>query len=1194
MPLEHPTTALPPTEDSAARALDAYLAAVEAGTAPPREQFLERHPQLADDLDACLAALRFIGRAAEAPRALAAGAAADPLPEAPPGQLGDYRLVREVGRGGMGVVYEAQQLSLRRRVALKLLPFAGALDARQLQRFKNEAQAAAYLQHPNIVPVYYVGCERGIHFYAMQFIDGQTLAQIIADLRLPIADLKQKWATDSPPKPGEATGPYTPEPTTESANGNGPPPIPFPTTTRGAISTEHSNNKAAFFRTVAELGIQAAEALEHAHQLGVIHRDIKPGNLLIDHSPLTAHHAPRLWVTDFGLAHMQTEASLTLSGDLLGTLKYMSPEQALAQRVIIDHRTDIYSLGATLYELLTLRPVFGGVDRQEILRRIAFEEPAAPRRLDRAIPAELETIVLKALEKNPADRYATATALAEDLRRFLDGKPIRAKRPTPIQWIKKWAHRHRAILTAAVASALVVLMFSIIYVTAAYNSEKHQRQEADQQKKHALNAKAEAETQRRKAERLLYDANMQLARTSLEAGNAYDMALELLETYRPQANSLDMRGWEWYFLQTLCRQNIFRTFPLIRNRATVWSPDLKRLACAWNSDGTIDVLDIANGQKQSTIRTINPRLQGVVWSPDGQLLATWETEGNVRVWNAATGKEQSRLDGNYKSVSNVAFSPDGRYLAANASPDDRAGDLVVWNLANRTKTFTVPESCYCLAWSSDGKYLASSGERPSGRTKWESGIKIWETGQWKEIMTLPIRRCPVKMAWSPKGYLLAWPGEHDMGRVWNITTRKEIGTFRGAYDVAWSPDGEKLVTGTFDKHYTKVLDARSGKELVALAGHNGLVNHVAWSRDGTRLASSGGGSIIIWNVKEELRSQKILEKSEGSEHVAWSPDGTKLAIGKRNGKIQIWPNSAPTNGVTLLPGHESLERVLAWELSWNPTGNILASSAEGLVKKGPPPLGPVVEPPSHRSEFKRWDVETGKPIASSDNGLNLASPKFGRKAAWSPDGRWLARLENPQTLLILESSSRPRQIKRLQADQMGDFGSVFWSANSRLLLVRKGGGLLLLKAESWAPLGTMDLRGIGGDTEKIVVSPEASKLAFDVQPHNARGYGGPAREIRIWDIAARKIAITLRGHLSGLASLAWHPDGQRLASASADGTIRIWDTTTGQEVFRLHEDAAFLAWSPGGRQLASVERAEPKRVKIWDASLGYTLPSWQP
>ena len=434
-----------------AELVERLTARLHAGESVDLDAICANDPKYADRLRQLLPALEVLADLGRSAGHEAAPSGPDQLAEL--GVLGDYRIVREVGRGGMGVVYEARQLSLNRRVALKVLPFAAALDPRQLQRFHNEAQAAAGLHHTHIVPVFAVGVERGVHYYAMQFIEGRPLSEVIRALR-PL-DLRQPSEQATPDK-----APSEP-PTVPLSSGSSPTGLPF-------------------FQAVARLGIQAAEALEYAHALGVVHRDIKPANLLLD-------ARGEVWVTDFGLARIQAEAglTLTLSGDVLGTLRYMSPEQALGRRGLVDHRSDIYSLGVTLYELLTLQPAVGGSDRQEILRRIAFEEPPPPRRIKPEVPRELETILLKAIAKEPESRYATAQELAEDLERFLEHKPIRAKRPTLVERLTKWTRRHTALVRASVAGlalAALGLLVATVLATSAYRREAQQRQLAQTQR----------------------------------------------------------------------------------------------------------------------------------------------------------------------------------------------------------------------------------------------------------------------------------------------------------------------------------------------------------------------------------------------------------------------------------------------------------------------------------------------------------------------------------------------------------------------------------------------------------------------------------------------------------------------------------------------------------------------------------------
>jgi serine/threonine protein kinase/Tfp pilus assembly protein PilF len=504
------------------RAVEEYLAAWETGRRPNRQEFLAQHTDIADALAECLDGLDFIRSAAPDLRQ-ETGPYTQSDNIQPEGPLGDFRIVREIGRGGMGVVYEAEQISLGRRVALKVLPFASTLDSKQLQRFKNEAQAAAHLHHTNIVPVFATGCERGVHYYAMQFIEGQTLASIIADLRAQAqraekpTDERSMAAAEAPAVPVEEQAAQEP-PAVDSwatvAGVVGEPPVSLassPTHAIAGISTEPSTRDARFYQCVATLGIQAAEALEHAHALGVIHRDIKPANLMVQSEAAETGPKFRVWVTDFGLAHCQNQVGLTVTGDLMGTLRYMSPEQALAKRVLIDHRTDIYSLGVTLYELLTLEPVFPGRDRQELLRQIAFEEPRPPRRWNKNIPAELETVVRKAMEKEPANRYLTAQDLADDLERFLEDKPIRAKRPTWIQQVRKWQRRHRTIVVISGLAALLILI-----VTAGLLAVNTVQIRAEQRRTKVERDRAQAALAAEEEQRQLAEENLRLALQALD------------------------------------------------------------------------------------------------------------------------------------------------------------------------------------------------------------------------------------------------------------------------------------------------------------------------------------------------------------------------------------------------------------------------------------------------------------------------------------------------------------------------------------------------------------------------------------------------------------------------------------------------------------------------------------------------------
>lgn len=485
--------------------LDRYVADLESGVAVAIDDFAEEHAKgdraLRKELVDCLEGVKVVHAAVESARgrqpddpgqSRLAAAFPDPdqaaaLPEGQaasqaPQQIGDYRLVREIGRGGMGVVYEAEEHSLSRRVALKVLPFAAVLDQRQIIRFRNEAQAAAGLHHANIVPVYAIGQERGVHFYAMQYIEGQSLGQAIAELR-------RESAVPASPDATTASVPCFAEMTPPATVSEVP---AFEATITGTLGPTHRSG--SFFRAAARLMADVADALQHAHDFGIVHRDVKPSNLLIDQQG-------KVWVADFGLARMQTDLGVTATGDVVGTLRYMSPEQARGRADQVDGRTDVYALGATLYELLTLRHAHPGENRRQLLDDLERVEPQRPRRINPSIPADLENIVLRAMEKDRETRYASAAELRDDLGRFLDGKATVARPATLTERASKWARRHqRAVATgvAVLAVISVVAIVSGLMVNAARGR--------------AEEALAQAEAHRSRSDRLLDQARHVLDR----------------------------------------------------------------------------------------------------------------------------------------------------------------------------------------------------------------------------------------------------------------------------------------------------------------------------------------------------------------------------------------------------------------------------------------------------------------------------------------------------------------------------------------------------------------------------------------------------------------------------------------------------------------------------------------------------------
>jgi WD40 repeat protein/serine/threonine protein kinase len=1111
--------------------IEELTAKIHAGEPVEVEAYVREHPEHDGALRRLLPALHML---ADLGRSAPVGSASGESPAASAdgltGTLGDFRIVREIGRGGMGVVYEAEQISLGRRVALKVLPFAAALDPKQLQRFKNEAQAAAHLHHPHIVPVHYVGCERGIHFYAMQFISGHTLAAVIRELRrlnqpntpapawsdgeasaLAGALASGRWA------PVQSRG-ADPQPTTDYAPAPATP-VEADTPPVAALSTESSTTSPAYFRTVANLGIQAAEALEHAHQFGVLHRDIKPANLLIDASG-------QLWVTDFGLARLGNDAGLTMTGDLLGTLRYMSPEQALAQRVALDARTDVYSLGVTLYELLTLEPAYNGRNREEILRQIAFEEPRPPRRLNRAIPAELETIVLKAIGKSPEERYPTAQELADDLRRFLEDKPIKAKRPSLRQRTAKWARRHKTVVRAAV----VVLFLAVAGLAAGALLIWRANQELQQNLYFHLIAGAERE----------WSAN--------NLGRMQQLLDECPE---------HLRGWEWHYLQRLR----FKTLSPLRHDSAAFcaefSPDGKRIASS-DRDGMIRLWDAATGQLLRKISAHEGVVYSIAFSPDGQCIASGSVDGTVKLWDAETGRELNTLEEQTTEVHSVTFSPDGQRLATVRGTRE-AAEVKIWEVATGKKVLALSSpGAWCVRFSPDGGRLATCG----GNREKGGVAKVWDARTGQETITFRVPSGIRGLAFSPDGKRLATVAglvnfePNEEVKVWDAQTGQEMLSLRGhvggLQTVAFSPDGRRLASGGIDQTI-KLWDTATGREVLTLRGHLDHVFHVAFSPDGNRLVSTSPDKTVrVWDasrIESETAEEFLTFRGHSGPVacVAFHPtDGHCLASAGTDGTVKLWD---PWSGREI---HSLRAATKIAAMAFSPDGRRLVTGGNWTVTV--------------------WDVPTAKGIGTNQSVGAILGVAFHR------DGKWFASSSYQPVIQCFDATTAEEVRPPFRDHNLVIHGLAFSPRGRDLLAsadvdskvrlwdVRTGQELCVLVPQhaaravcvAFSPDGELLASGSWDRTIKVWET-DTWKLVHDL--HNPTGaiqcvtfgpenehrprsrrvaWGGTDGLVKVWDEATRE-EHTFRGHTGWVQGVSFSPDGKQLASASADGTVKIWN-----------------------------------------------------
>ena len=995
--------------------------------------------------------------------------------------IGRYKLLQQIGEGGMGTVWMAEQEQpVRRRVALKLIRGAIA-DKDIIGRFEAERQALAMMDHQNIARVLDAGTtDDGSPYFVMELVKGISITKYCDDNKLSVAER-------------------------------------------------------------LELFVPVCKAVQHAHQKGVIHRDLKPSNVLValyDGQPV-----PK--VIDFGLAkamdHTQKLTDKTVFtefGKIVGTVQYMSPEQAEMNQWAVDTRTDIYSLGVILYELLTGstpldKKTVGRNALLQVLELIREKEPQrpsdrlsssgdeitgiseqrkiAPSKLQQVLRGELDWVVMKALEKDRNRRYESADGFAADISRYLEGDVVTARPPSAGYRIRKYVRRNKSAVVS-VASIFTLLVLAVIGTSWGMfrandlaGKLEIKAAEASLETLNAREAESVAKDERAKTQLALEETEKTLARSNFYLADARwnenraGEALAFLEMIPEK-----YRNFEWYFSR---RQFLGSYITCYGHTSIVWSvafsPDGTRIASgSGRQDCTIKIWDAKTGIELKTLGGHDDGVESVAFSSDGSQIVSGSHNGTLKVWDVDSGSELKALTGHSGGVTSVAFSPDGTQVVSGS--DDKTLKLWDAQTGNNLKTLTGhTQRATSVAFSPDGNQIVSGS--------FDKTIKLWDVQTGNELKTLIGHNDRINsVAFSPDGTRLVSGSSDGILRLWVVQTGSALRTLKGhdvnISSVAFSPDGTRIVSGSHDRTI-KLWDAQTGSELKTLAGHNHEVSGVAFSPDSSCIVSGSFDSTLkLWDVQAGSKPKTLTVHTKSVCDVAFSPDDTRIVSSSLDGTLRLW-DVKTGNELKSMKGHKQAVTSVAF----SPDGTHVVSG-------------------SGDKTLKLWDTQTGNELKTLTGHSDRVT-----SVAFSPDGTYIVSGSEDKTLKL------------------------------------------------WDVQTGIELKTLTGHTSQVLC------VAFSADGTRIVS-GSFDWKIKLWDARTGSSLKTLLGHIYTVNSLAFSPDGKRIVSGSGDSTVKIWDAQTGGELKTLtgHDTSVLsVAYSPDGTRIIS--SSFDKKIKLWDAESGSEL-----